>query len=71
MLEAEMDVPWDNQRTKRVSWLLITKESVISPKTVKSQYGELELNIPRDRYGGFEPKIIPKYQRDISGIKKK
>lgn len=35
---------------------------------MKSQYGSLPLDIPRDRNGEFEPKIIPKYQRDISGI---
>ena len=26
---------------------------------------------PRDRNGEFEPKLIPKYQRDISGIEEK
>lgn len=39
--------------------------------TVKSQYGEFQLDIPRDRAGEFEPKIIPKYQRDVSGIEEK
>ena len=29
---------------------------------------ELEIEIPRDRKGEFEPKIIPKYSRDISTI---
>lgn len=33
--------------------------------------GELEVDIPRDRNGEFDPKIIPKYQRDISGIEEK
>ena len=27
--------------------------------------------MPRDRNGEFEPKLIPKYQRDISGIEEK
>lgn len=40
-------------------------------KTVKSQYGEFQVDIPCDRAGEFEPKIIPKYQRDISGIEEK
>ena len=39
-----------------------------SPKSVRSEYGEIELNIPRDRHNEFEPKIIPKYQREITGI---
>lgn len=29
---------------------------------------EAELEVPRDRNGEFEPKLVPKYQRDISGI---
>lgn len=40
-------------------------------KTLKSQYGESQVDIPRDRNGEFEPKLIPKYQRDISGIEEK
>lgn len=44
------------------------KRNGYSPKTVKSQFGQLSLDIPRDRNGEFEPKIVPKYQRDISGI---
>ena len=31
-----------------------------SPKKVRSGYGEIELDIPRDRHNEFEPKIIPK-----------
>lgn len=37
-------------------------------KKVKSNLGELEINIPRDRKGEFEPIIVPKYSRDISNI---
>ena len=42
-----------------------------SPKTLKSQYGQFQIDVPRDRNGEFEPKLIPKYQRDISGIEEK
>ena len=42
-----------------------------SPKTLKSQYGEFQVDVPRDRNGEFEPKLIPKYQCDISGIEEK
>ncbi|WP_152978260.1 IS256 family transposase, partial [Caloramator mitchellensis] len=42
-----------------------------SSKTVKTQFGEMELNIPRDRDGEFEPIIVPKHKRDISGIEEK
>lgn len=40
-------------------------------KTVKTSNGELKLNVPRDRNGEFEPKIVKKYQGDIFGIEDK
>ena len=39
-----------------------------TPKKVRSEYGEVELNIPRDRNNEFKPQIIPKYQREITGM---
>lgn len=42
-----------------------------SKKKVKSSYGEIDLDIPRDRNGEFEPKIVPKYSRDISDLEEK
>lgn len=42
-----------------------------SKKTVQSSQGEIELKIPRDRNGEFEPEIIRKHQMDISGIEDK
>lgn len=35
-------------------------------KTVKSQFGELDLKIPRDTNGEFEPIIVKKHERTIS-----
>ena len=37
----------------------------------QSQFGEFPLDIPRDRNGEFEPKLVPKHQRDVSGIEEK
>jgi putative transposase len=37
-------------------------------KTLKSTEGELKLNIPRDRNGNFEPKLIPKNQTRFEGF---
>lgn len=71
MLEAEMDVSMGYPKNEKGELIVDNKRNGYSPKTVKSQYGELELDIPRDRNGEFEPKIVPKYQRDISGIEEK
>jgi len=40
-------------------------------KTVRSELGEIEIEVPRDRNGEFEPKIVPKHSRDISMIEEK
>lgn len=42
-----------------------------SSKKVKSQFGEFDLTIPRDINAEFEPQIVPKNKRDISGIEEK
>ncbi len=39
-----------------------------SKKTVKSELGPVELSIPRDRNGEYEPKIITKHERNITGL---
>jgi len=36
-------------------------------KTLKSKYGNIDVKIPRDREGSFEPKIIPKRHTLIEG----
>ena len=42
-----------------------------SAKTVQSEHGALELDIPRDRQGTFEPVLVPKHQRRLSGLDEK
>ncbi|MEL7141831.1 MAG: transposase, partial [Cyanobacteria bacterium J06573_11] len=42
-----------------------------SKKTVTSTDGDLELSIPRDRQGSFEPVLVPKHQRRIVGLDEK
>jgi len=39
-----------------------------SQKTVQGELGEIPLDIPRDRNGSFEPQLIGKYQRRLSGF---
>lgn len=37
-------------------------------RTMKTKLGEIEVNVPRNRNGEFEPQIISKYQRNADGI---
>ena len=42
-----------------------------SKKTVKTQLGAVEVKVPRDRNGEYEPRIISKYSRNAEGIEEK
>ncbi len=42
-----------------------------SKKTVRGEIGELTLDAPRDRDGTFEPQLIPKHQRRLTGFDEK
>lgn len=39
-----------------------------SPKTVMTEIGAVELAVPRDRAGTFEPATVPKHQRRLDGL---
>ena len=39
-----------------------------SPKTVQSSTGEMEIQVPHDRNGEFEPQLVKKHQPDVSAI---
>ena len=68
MLEAEMDdklgyskYDYKNKKTEN-------SRNGYSKKTVTSNLGDLEIDVPRDREGEFEPQVVKKYQNDVSGI---
>ncbi len=42
-----------------------------TPKTVKSKYSEIGLDVPRDRRSEFEPQVVKKRKKDISGLEEK
>ena len=71
LMEAELDASLGYDKNKKGEVQTDNKRNGHSQKTVKSQYGEFQLEIPRDRNGEFEPKLVPKYQRDISGVEDK
>jgi putative transposase len=39
-----------------------------SRKKLKGDFGEIEIEVPRDREGEFDPKIVPKHQRRFDGF---
>lgn len=71
LLEAEMDASIGYAKNEKELSDSDNKRNGYSSKTVKTQFGEIPIQIPRDRNGEFEPMIVPKYQRDISGVEEK
>ncbi len=66
MLEKEMDdhLGYDRyERSGEPNYRNGTKS-----KTVRSKYGEFQVDVPQDRQSSFEPQVLPKRQKDISSI---
>nr|WP_149473592.1 IS256 family transposase [Oceanobacillus polygoni] len=40
-------------------------------KTIKTSTGEVDIKVPRDRDGSYNPELIPKRQKDVSAIESK
>lgn len=70
-LEAEMDTQLGYDKYDITEKQTTNSRNGYSKKTIKSELGAVELNIPRDRNGEYEPKIIPKYKRNVTGIEDK
>ena len=71
LMEAGLDASLGYEKNQKGEVQTSNKRNGHFPKTLKSQYGEFQIDVPRDREGEFEPRFIPKYQKDISGIEEK
>ena len=69
MLESEIDehLGYKNyERNDNNNYRNGTKK-----KTLRSNYGEFEIDVPQDRQSSFEPEVVKKRQKDISNIDQK
>lgn len=71
MLEAELEAELGYAKGDKKNKQTANRRNGYTQKAVKTQYGEVPLEVPRDRNGEFEPMVIPKNKRDISGIEEK
>ena len=67
-LEAEMAEHLGHGRNEPIANPGGNARNGRSQKTLKGEFGELPIDIPRDRHGSFEPQIIPKHQTRWSGF---
>lgn len=69
MMESEMDehLGYGNyERSENDNY-----RNGVKKKRVRSNYGEIEIEVPQDRKSEFEPRIVKKRQKDISEIDQK
>jgi putative transposase len=67
-LNAEMTTHLGHDHGGNVSNEAGNKRNGTSRKTVQGEFGSLELSIPRDREGSFEPQLVKKHQTRMRGL---
>ncbi len=68
MLEAERDDHLGYEKHELGHKDTTNRRNGYTPKTVRSDFGEIQLDIPRDRDGSFDPQLVKKHQRDITSL---
>ena len=76
VMEAELEEKLGYEKSERVSNtgeenMSKNYRNGYSKKTVKTQLGEVDVKIPRDRNGDHSPQIIEKYNRNADGMEEK
>lgn len=69
MMEGEMDHHLGYEPYERTE--NTNSRNGKKPKSIRSKYGEMEIDVPQDRESTFEPKIVKKRQKSISNIEEK
>ena len=71
MLKSELDEHLGYEKHDQQPKETSNRRNGTSEKKVRSHSGEMDLHIPRDREGSYEPQVIKKGQNDISEIQEK
>lgn len=71
MLQGEMNVHLGYNNNSKEEKTTNNRRNGYIDKNVKTSMGEINISVPRDRDGSFEPVIIPKRTKDISDIDRK
>lgn len=68
MLDSEMDEHLGYEKYDTANKETDNSRNGHSKKSLRSEYGEIDINVPRDRECDFAPTIVKKHQSDINGI---
>ena len=69
LMEAEMDTHLGYQKSERSDG--DNYRNGYKTKRVNTNYGSMEIDVPQDRNSSFDPQVVKKRQKDISGIDQK
>lgn len=67
-LEAEMEHHLGYSKGERTETRRENPRNGSSPKKVRTEDGEFEIDVPRDRKSTFEPQLVKKHQTRLSGF---
>lgn len=71
VLQCEIDEQLGYEKHQRRSDGPSNYRNGSTKRKLKTQFGEVEVNVPRDRNGTYEPQILDKYQRNVDGLEEK
>jgi putative transposase len=67
-MEAELSMHLGYEKHDPVGYHSGNSRNGKSKKTLKGDFGEVEIEVPRDRAASFEPKIVPKGETRFTGF---
>ena len=70
-LEAEMEEHLGREKYNRIDSDEKNYRNGYSTKNIKTSFGDMEIEVPRDRKAAFEPKIVKKYETVCNELDKK
>ncbi|MCD2346532.1 transposase, partial [Clostridium guangxiense] len=71
MLKGEMNNHLGYENNDHREKKTTNRRNGYTKKVLKTSNGSIPINVPRDREATFEPKLIPKRSKDVSGIQDK
>jgi transposase-like protein len=71
MMEAELTEQIGYEKSEPGEKTTNNRRNGKSSKTLRTDQGPMEISVPRDRDGEYEPKVVPKHQREWRGFDNK
>lgn len=70
-LETELETHLGYAKHARTGTATSNRRNGHSQKTLKGEQGQIEIEVPRDRHGSFEPQLVQKGQTRLEGFDEK